>query len=112
MDGQLSIFDWMPDARADSYPAIDTITEAEAAAIVGQALGLTFRYNDFFKQWETEKGPLRLHISYSHYTCRDLEGILFIGVGWSNHRRNEGGSAPRDSIQDAIAYFERRLNTA
>ena len=52
MKGQISIFDWMPPEQ----PSFDDVQEPEAVRRVGDALGLTFRYDERFQEWAAKAG--------------------------------------------------------
>lgn len=100
---QLSIFDIMP----MSFPDINEIPEAEAARLVGSRIGVSFRYNERFRQWEGKRGKLRLSLNYDHYNKLD-SNALFLGVGYEFG--TSGGGAPCDTIEQAVRYFENKLS--
>jgi len=99
---QMTIFDFLGPA----YPDIKTITEAEAVRIVGDALGVRFVWSEFFQEWESVKGKVKLSLNYSHYNLTDNHD-LFLGAGYAY--RTGGGGRPCDSIKEAIAYLERKV---
>lgn len=90
------------------------MTEQEAVERVGKALGLTFKHNDFLEQWESKVGCVTLDASYDRYsTVGDMEnadGGLFLAVGYSNRKTKAGAGAPTDTLEEAIAWFRRRLH--
>lgn len=102
MDGQMTLFDFLK----PEYPDINSITEAEAAEIVGDSIGKTFKYNSFFEQWEVRIGRLKLSLSFDNYNL-DGNTDRFIGVGYE--KGTSGGGAPCDTIQQAVAYFNRKM---
>ena len=104
LEGQLSLFDWIPEHR--EYPSIDSIPEAEAARIVGDEIGLTFAYNARFEEWCAKKGKLELYLEYSNF---DLEDNLdrFLGVGYDYG--TGGGACPCSGIKDAVAWFKDKI---
>lgn len=103
---QMTIFDML----RDEQPPLESMTEQEAVERVGKALGLTFKYNDFLEQWECRVGRMILDVSYSHYDMiGELDGKLFIGVGYTDRKTKEGCGAPRDSLEEAIEWFRRRM---
>lgn len=105
-DGQLSIFDWIPNL-ASSFPPLTEITEAEAVRIVGEQIGKVFVYNTKFSEWEAKIDKHRkLSMEYSHYRMTDCTD-LFLGVGYT--ARDEGGGSLCDTIEEAVEYFKRRL---
>ena len=101
MNGQISIFDWMPPEQ----PSFDDVQEPEAVRLIGDALGLTFRYDKRFQEWAAKAGKLKMHIDgFSHYDGV-RENRRFLGVGWE--RGTSGGGCPCESIQEAISYFRK-----
>ena len=100
---QLSIFDLFPAKFQD----INEITEAEAARLVGERIGLAFRYNDRFRQWEARRGKMKLSLEYDHYNKMDSTA-LFLGVGYEFG--TSGGGRPCDTIEQAVRYFENKLS--
>lgn len=102
---QLSIFDWMPTAcTPTAYPDIKNISEAEAVRIVGEEIGMTFAYNDRFREWQAKRGKLKLSMEYGHFNLNDNHD-LFLGVGYAFG--TDGGGSPSNGIEAAIKYFER-----
>lgn len=93
---QMSIFDFLP----SSYPDINTIPEAEAVRIIGEAIGVRFAPGKF-GDWRGKSGRMTLSAKYRHYIDNNR---LFVGLGWC--LGTSGGGAPCDSIKDAIKWFE------
>lgn len=104
LEGQLSLFDWIPEHR--EYPSIDSIPEAEAARIVGDKIGLTFTYNDRFKEWCAKKGKLKLFLGYSSFNLEDNHD-RFLGVRYDYG--TGGGASPCSGIKDAITWFKDKM---
>lgn len=103
MKGQISIFDWMPEAvPAMTFPDIKDIHEAEAVRIVGEQTGVEFAYNESFRQWIGKAGKLKLDLEYDHYILEDKKD-LFLSVGYSIG--TSGGGSPCDSIEEALEYI-------
>ena len=108
-EGQISIFDLLkPD-----YPDFHTMTEAEIVQYIGNALGLSFRYDDFLEQWEAKKGKaiftVNLHRYLSSWHKGDEEnGELFISCGYSVG--TYGWGRPCDSMEEAITKFKEVMN--
>ena len=48
MEGQMSIFDYMP--QEETHPDFHNMTEAEMVDYVGKVLGVKFKRNDFLKR--------------------------------------------------------------
>lgn len=86
------------------YGDINILSEQEAVERIGEALGLKFVYSSFFEEWIAKVGKLQLTAHYSHYATDDenVDGALFLGVGWDNKKDNSGGGAPCDTLNDAI----------
>ena len=99
---QMTIFDFLGPA----YPDIKTITEAEAVRIVGDALGVRFVWSEFFQTWQAVKRKVELTLNYAHYDLIDNHD-LFLSAGYAY--RTGGGGRPCDSIKEAIAYLERKV---
>lgn len=103
MEGQISIFEWMPEAvPAVTFPDINDIQEEEAVRIVGEQIGVDFTYNERFRQWIGKIRRLKLELEYDHYNMIDKHD-LFLGVGYSIG--SSGGGRPCDGIEEAIKYF-------
>ena len=106
MNNQLSIFDFMDN---NELPDFNTISEAETAKIIGDAIGVTFQYDKFFSDYRAKVGKCTLTCHYSHYNgVRDDR--MFISVGWSNDADKSGCGSPTDSIEEAIKFFKRYMN--
>lgn len=105
MEGQISIFDWMPELLP-KYPPITDITEEEAVQIVGDAIGVRFIWDSKFREYFGKVGKLKLTVRYGHYQLDDNHD-LFISIGWNCG--TSGGGAPMGSIEEAIDYFRRTI---
>ena len=103
MNGQISIFDLL---EAET-PNINDITEAEAVRIVGERLGVQFKYNSFFEEWQAQVGKMELSCEYSHFSEGINDGRLFLGVGW--RLRTSSGGRPCDGINETVRYFKNKL---
>lgn len=102
---QMTIFDFLQ----PEFPDINTISEAEAVRIVGDALGVEFTYSEFFNEWAARKGKTRLYLNYSNFNLPDNYD-LFLDAGYD--RRNpcyEGGGRPCASIEEAIKYLKSKI---
>ena len=101
MNDQLNLFSLI------EAPDINDIPESEAVQIVGNRLGVQFKYNDFFDLWEAKCGKMHLALSYGRFFPDVFDGRLFLGADyWIQH---SGGSAPCDGIDEATAYFQRKI---
>ncbi len=107
MDGQISIFDWMPEAvPAVAFPNINDITEETAVRMVGNEIGVEFVYNELFHHWEAKVGKMKLDLEYSRFNL-DNNHDLFLGAGYMFG--SGGGGRPCDSIEDAVKYFRKKI---
>lgn len=93
--GQFTLFDLMP------TPDINDVTEEEAVKIVGDRLGIEFKYNAFFKHWEGRVGKLVLSLNYSHFVLDDNHN-LFLAVDYRHG--TSGGGCPCDGIDEAVDW--------
>lgn len=98
---QMTIYEWLQ----PSYPDINDIEEAEAVRLVGDALGVTFIWNDFFELWIGKKGKLRMDLQYDNFCIGNHE--LFLGAGYACG--TSGGASPTSGIEEAIAYFKKAM---
>ena len=99
--GQMSIFDLLP---AES---LENIPEEEMVIQIGNALGVNFVKDQILGDYRAKIGQSVLSLHYSYYQgCFNDE--KFISCGVYDKKNNCGSGAPRDSIQEAIEWFERR----
>lgn len=103
--GQMTIYDFL----TPTYPSINAITEEEAVSYISEALGLEFKHNDDVEQWEAKKGPFNLGVQYANFVPGINGGKRFIRCTINNKRIRAGGSAPLDTIEEAIEYFKERM---
>ena len=101
MTGQMTIWDFLPSESLEDIP------EEEMVQRIGNAIGVAFTWNDFFKEYRTKVGKWTLSVEYSRYFVDDEDnegrGARFIGCDYqTNHC---GKSAPCDSIEEAITWF-------
>lgn len=99
MTGQMTIWDLIP-------RSLEEISEEEMVQRIGDALGVSFQRNDFFEDYRATFSQITLTLKYQHYADG---GTLFIGCGYENKKDHSGAGAPRDSIEDAIEWFRRRI---
>lgn len=99
--GQMSIFDLLP---AES---LENIPEEEMVRQIGNALGVNFVKDQILGDYRAKIGQSVLSLHYSYYRgC--FNDAKFISCGVDDKKNNCGSCAPRDSIQEAIEWFERR----
>lgn len=99
--GQMSIFDLLP---AES---LENIPEEEMVIQIGNALGVTFVKDKHLGDYRAKVGQSVLSVEYSYYDgC--FNDAKFISCGVDDKKNHCGSGAPRDSIKEAIEWFERR----
>lgn len=108
MNEQLSIFDFLNPPEETDFTKMTT---AEIAEVIGKRIGIEFKPTG----WDDEHGAkvkkLKLTVHKSRYACDvndDVgKGDWFIGVGYD--LGTSGGGSPTDTIDDAVRYFEKRI---
>lgn len=103
MNGQMKLFEYF------GAPDLSEMTEEEAVKMVGDRIGMAFTYNSRFERWEAKNGKLKLDMNYDHYDLPD-SNALFLGVGYT--LGTSGGGAPCHSIDEAVNWFEYRIEKA
>lgn len=110
---QLSIFDIIETEEAPKFPESDF---AEIVAYINNKLGLNFQRRDGLEKTSSDdpepsnyyeakaKKGLRLSLSKGKFSPDVYGGAYYIGVGYSTP--TAGRSAPVDTIEQAIAFFE------
>lgn len=99
MIGQMSIWDLMPQS-------LESLSEEEMARRVGDGLGITFQKDSFFGDYRARFSQITLSVEYRNYSDN---GKLFIGCGYENKKDHSGAGAPRDTVQEAVEWFRRRI---
>lgn len=112
---QLSIFDILEPETAPQFPESDF---AEIVDYINNKLGLNFKKKDGILEKTSSDDPepsnyyeakvkkgLRLTLSKGKFFPEVYNGAYFIGVGYDIDNRS-GGSAPVDTIGEALDYFE------
>ena len=107
---QMSIFDFMP---ADDGDALEGKTIAQIAADISMIVGVNFNpktWADGEVQYVARLDKNNtLTLSEDHYNTEDEEnGKRFLGCGY-DFEDHSGGGAPCDTIDDAVAYFRKRM---
>lgn len=100
---QLSLFD------SEALPDINSITEEQAVALVGERIGVKFQYSDFYNLWRAKIGKMEIDMNYGHYSFGDKR--LYVGVGFTYNEPNDycGGSAPCDKLERAIDWLKDKI---
>ena len=83
---------------------LEQYSEEQMAQIIGEALGLHFKYNPMLEVYETKVQGHTIDVHYSRYdTLDDNQGKLFIGIGIQKNSGDfEGWGCPMDSFEEAI----------
>ena len=107
---QMSIFDFMP---ADDGDTLEGKTIAQIAADISMIVGVNFNpktWNDGDVQYVARLDKNNtLTLSEDHYNTEDEEnGKRFLGCGYDFEDKS-GGGAPCDTIDEAVAYFRKRM---
>lgn len=101
MDGQMTIFDFLPPPEDD----LETLDEEVMVARIAERTGLIFKKNTGTKLdhnlYEAKYKKAIIDVTYSRYdTIDELNGKRFIGVGYSFSKG--GGGSPCDSLAKAV----------
>ena len=111
MTRQLTILDMVE--QVSTYPDINDITESEMAKLVGNALGLNFKYNQDFERYEanipTRKRSQKpkISVSFRNYAMDDNHD-RFLSAGYTYNLGGGGGGYP--TIEKALEYLEKRVD--
>jgi len=103
---QMTIWDYLPETPLEDIPEEDAVKQ------IGDAIGVNFQ-PDKYGGYVAKSGKYILRCQYDRY-CVDVDdeigtGDLFIGVDFEVKNKVWGASAPRDSIQKAIAWFRNEI---
>lgn len=102
---QMTIFDFL----RPQFPDINDIPVSDAAQIVGENLGITFKYDPKFDQWQWKKGKLKLSMEYGRFILDDCKD-LFLGTDYEYKGPcHEGGGSPCSGIKEAIDWFRNKM---
>lgn len=110
IEGQLSLFDMMPTENGDT---LESKTIAQIAADISMLVGVNFNpktWSDGEVQYiaRLDKDN-QLTLSEDYYDTEDeFNGQRFLGCGYS-FSDHSGGGAPLGTIDDAVAYFRKRI---
>ena len=100
---QMTIWDYM------NQESLEDIPEDVMARRIGDAIGVTFTWDDFFEDYRAKVGKWILSVNYSRYFANvddnEGRGARFISCDYQSNR--SGKSAPLDSIKEAIEWFLR-----
>lgn len=101
MTDQINLFQIM------EAPDINDVSEEDAVKFVGNRLGVLFAYNEFLGRWEAKRGKMTMALAYDHYFPDVFDGQLYLGADY--RIEDSGGGCPCSGIDEATAYFERKL---
>ena len=106
MDRQMTIFEFLPQTAN-----FCTMPEAEVMDIISQRIGVRLAYDKRLEEYSASVGKIKISAEISTYTCTHagsqtiIEGRKFISCNWQG--RIEGGGGPKDSIEDAVRFFQK-----
>lgn len=104
---QMTIFDFMDQDVNDQN--ICDITQEDLQRILSETLGLEFKWNDYFKeyQYNDKKTKTEMTFKFSHYSECHKNGAMCVLTNY-NCRKNgyEGGGKPCDSIEEVKEFFK------
>ena len=107
--GQMTIFDFLPQPEDD----LETLPETTMVRLISEATGLKFKPVDYKSKYyipNTQEYVAKISkheeytIQYDNYLGIN-DNRRFIGTGYSY--KTSGGSAPCDSVQEAINWFKK-----
>lgn len=93
-DGQMNIFDFLPDEKFDDMP------ESEMVERIGGALGIKFEYRDDLWGWVYREKNMTLSVHYGNYSFGNHEKFISVSADSSKG----GSSGPMDSLEEAINF--------
>lgn len=97
---QMTIFDFIGQKE---HPELDKLDEAQMVAIVGRAVGLNFKWDDFFEDYRAKRGKDKYNIRYGVFSVEPYTRYISCGYDYGIG----GCHSPEQSIEDAIAFFKR-----
>ena len=99
--------DWCELGNKWEPKSLEDIPEEEMVQRIGNAIGVNFVWNDYYKEYQAKLKGYTLSVEYDRY-CIDLDedigtGHRFVGVGFM--KKGCGAAGPCDSIDEAIEWF-------
>lgn len=102
MERQMTIFDYLGEQE------LENMTEEEMVAEVGARLGLKFTLNPNYHEYICKYKGRTCTVSFDNYnTGDDRQGKRFISAGYET--KTGGTSGPRDSVDEAVRWFFKRM---
>ena len=95
---QLTIFDWIPEQNE-----LDDIPEETMVERIGAAIGVKFKKDGKFRDWEAKIGKITISLQYEYYAEGVFDGKKHIGV--DVNATHDGCGSTCDSIGEAIDYL-------
>ena len=110
MDGQMTIFDFLP--QTDDFC---TMSESDVMNIISKRIGIRLVYDRHLEEYAAKVGKVRISAEISKYKCTHdgtavIAGHTFIGCGWGT--TNAGGGSPCNSIDEAVTYLAAAIGRA
>ena len=119
MDGQMTIFDFLPPPEDD----LETLDEEVMVARIAERTGLKFTpekisplYDPTYTNYKAKYKTATIDVDYSEYDTGDEKhGKRYIGVGYWNPKEKGGSGSPCDSLDEAVKKIQgyiRRIDEA
>lgn len=117
MDGQMTIFDFLPPPEDD----LETLDEEVMVARIAERTGLIFKKQPSDRwlehpSYEAKYKKATIDVEYSEYYTEDKQhGKRFIGVGYWDPKDKWGAGSPCDSLGEAVEKIQgyiRRIDEA
>ena len=103
---QIDIYDLLTPQDLDEVN-FRTMTIEEIAQTLGARLGLEFKFNGFFNEYQAKVGARVLSLHFGYYAIGLYDGV-FLSCGWHDTKGNMGWcGSPCDSLAEAFNFFHR-----
>lgn len=105
---QIDIYDLL---TPDDLTAVNfrTMTVEEIAQTLGARLGLEFKFNGFFNEYQAKVKDTTLSVKLSYYSA---DQTPFISCGEWNKKKMAGCGSPCDSLAAAYTFLNRAKERA
>ena len=105
---QIDIYDLL---TPDDLTAVNfrTMTVEEIAQTLGARLGLEFKFNGFFNEYQAKVKDTTLSVKLSYYSA---DQTPFISCGEWTRKKMSGSSGPFDSLAAAYTFLNRAKERA
>jgi hypothetical protein len=119
MDGQMTIFDFLPPPEDD----LETLDEEVMVVRIAERTGLKFSpemisplYEPAYTNYKAKYKTATIDVDYGEYDTGDEKhGKRYIGVGYWNPKEKRGSGSPCDSLDEAVEKIHgyiRRIDEA